>query len=103
MGSTSAPSISGVTLSGTPAAPTVTVTGSNFGSAAPTATPETCQDGDTGNDYGFGGLEFQDLTESWGAGEAGDCIGLLADLVEQHEGRLHLRQRVRQLRADQRR
>ena len=76
-GSTFAPSISGVTLSGTPAAPTVTVTGSNFGSAAPTATPETCQAGDTGNDYGFGGLEFQDLTEGWGAGESGDCIGLL--------------------------
>ena len=78
VGSTSAPSsISGVTLSGTPAAPTVTVTGSNFGTAAPTATPETCQEGDTGNDYGFGGLELQDVTESWGAGEAGDCIGLL--------------------------
>jgi len=73
VGSTSAPSsISGVTLSGTPAAPTVTVTGSNFGTAAPTATPETCQEGDTGNDYGFGGLELQDVTESWGAGEAGD-------------------------------
>ena len=78
VGSTSAPSsISGVTLGGTPAAPTVTVTGSNFGTAAPTATPETCQEGDTGNDYGFGGLELQDVTESWGAGEAGDCIGLL--------------------------
>ncbi len=76
-GSSFAPSISGVTLSGTPAAPTVTVTGSNFGSAAPTATPEACQAGDTGDDYGFGGLEFQDLTESWGAGEAGDCIGLV--------------------------
>src|SRR5208282_2067350 len=77
VGSTFAPSISGVTLSGTPADPTVTVTGSNFGSAAPTATPETCQAGDTGNDYGFGGLELQDLTEGWGAGESGDCIGLL--------------------------
>jgi hypothetical protein len=77
VGSTPAPSISGVTLSGTPAAPTVTVTGSNFGSAAPTATPETCQAGDTGNDYGFGGLELQDVTESWGGGELGDCIGLL--------------------------
>ncbi len=76
-GSTSAPSISGVTLTGTPAAPTVAVTGSNFGSAPPTATPETCQAGDTGNDYGIGGLEFQDLTEGWGAGESGDCIGLL--------------------------
>ncbi len=77
VGTTFAPSISSVTLSGTPAAPTVTVTGSNFGSAAPVATPETCQAGDTGNEYGIGGLEFQDLTEGWGAGESGDCIGLL--------------------------
>ena len=70
----SAPSISGVTLSGTPAAPTVTVTGSNLGSAPTTATTEPC--GDTGNIYGASGLVFQDLTESWGAGGAGDCIGL---------------------------
>ena len=73
----SSPSISGVTLSGTPAAPTVTVTGSNFGSAPTTGTPETCQAGDTGDDYSASGLIFQDLNEGWGAGEPGDCIGLL--------------------------
>jgi putative transposon-encoded protein len=71
------PAISSVTLTGTPANPTVTVSGSNFGSTAPTGTPETCQAGDTGDDFGSSGLIFQDLTESWGAGEAGDCIGLL--------------------------
>jgi putative transposon-encoded protein len=71
------PTISGVTLSGIPANPTVTVTGSNFGSTAPSGTPETCQSGDTGDDYGWGGLVLQDLSENWGAGEAGNCIGLL--------------------------
>jgi hypothetical protein len=35
----SRPTITGVSLTGTPAAPTVTVTGSNFGATAPTATP----------------------------------------------------------------
>jgi hypothetical protein len=54
----------------------VTITGTNFGSA-PTSTPETCNPGDTGDDFGAGGLVFQDLTESWGAGNNGDCIGLL--------------------------
>jgi hypothetical protein len=76
-GSTNAPSVSGVTITGTVDAPTVTVTGSNFGSTAPTATPETCQPGDTGNDYGFGGLEFVDVSKGYGAGESGDCVGLL--------------------------
>ena len=75
-GSTNAPAVTGVTLTGTPAAPTVTITGTNFGSE-PTAIPETCQTGDTGDDFGAGGLVFQDLTEGWGAGNNGDCIGLL--------------------------
>ena len=70
----SAPSISGVTLSGTPTAPTVTVTGLNLGAAPTAATTEPC--GGTGNIYGASGLVFQDLTGSWGAGGAGDCIGL---------------------------
>ena len=72
-----APSISGVSLSGTPAAPTVTVTGSNLGAAPTTSTPETCQPGDTGTIFSASGLIFSDLTEGWGAGEPGDCIGLL--------------------------
>ena len=71
------PSISSVTLTGTAANPTVTVSGSNFGSNPPTGTPETCQSGDTGDDYGSAGLILQDTTESWGAGQSGDCIGLL--------------------------
>jgi hypothetical protein len=70
------PTITGVSLTGTPAAPTVTVTGSNFGSTPPTATAETCQPGDTGNIYTGSGLVFQDLSGGWGAGQPGDCIGL---------------------------
>jgi hypothetical protein len=73
----SPPSISGVTLTGTPASPTITVTGSNFGASAPADSPETCQNGDTGDIFSASGLVFQDLSEGWGAGEAGDCIGLL--------------------------
>jgi hypothetical protein len=73
----SAPSISGVALTGTPAAPTVTVTGSNFGATAPSGTAETCNAGDTGDDYANYGLYFQDTTENWGAGQTGNCIGLL--------------------------
>ena len=69
-----APSISAVSFGGTP---TVTVTGSNFGSE-PTGTPETCNAGDTGDDFPGTELVLSDLSENWGAGGAGDCIGLLA-------------------------
>ena len=72
------PSISGVSFSGTPADPTITVTGSGFGSGPPIGTPETCQSGDTGDDYGSAGLWFSDATQGgWTAGQAGDCIGLI--------------------------
>jgi hypothetical protein len=64
-------------LGGTPTAPTVTVTGTNFGATAPTGTPESCQGGDTGNDYANNALYFQDSTENWGAGGTGNCIGLV--------------------------
>ena len=33
--------------------------------------------GDTGDDYGSSGLWFNDATQSWTAGQAGDCIGLI--------------------------
>ena len=72
----SAPSISGVTLSGPPTAPTVTVTGSNLGSAPTPGTPEPCTTTDPGDIYSASGLIFEDLNGSWGAGGAGDCIGL---------------------------
>jgi hypothetical protein len=72
------PSITGVTFTGTSADPTITVTGSGFGSSPPIGTPETCQAGDTGDDYGSSGLWFSDATQGgWTAGQAGDCIGLI--------------------------
>jgi hypothetical protein len=74
---TPAPSISGVTFSGSPSDPSITVTGSGFGSYPPIGTPETCQSGDTGDDYGSSGLWFSDITQGWTAGQAEDCIGLI--------------------------
>jgi Subtilase family len=74
---TPAPSITGVTFSGSPPDPSITVTGSGFGSYPPIGTPETCQSGDTGDDYGSSGLWFDDTTQGWTAGQAGDCIGLV--------------------------
>ena len=72
------PSVTGVTFTGTPADPTITVTGSGFGSSPPIGTPETCQSGDTGDDYGSSGLWFSDATQGgWTAGQDGDCIGLI--------------------------
>ena len=71
------PAISGVTVSGTSANPTVTVTGSGFGASPPIGTPETCESGDTGDDYGSVGLWFSDKSAAWTAGQAGDCIGLI--------------------------
>ncbi|HEV3067924.1 MAG TPA: hypothetical protein VGY50_08765 [Streptosporangiaceae bacterium] len=72
------PSISGVSFTGTPADPTITVTGSGFGAGPPIGAPETCQSGDTGDDYGSSGLWFSDATQGgWTAGQAGDCIGLI--------------------------
>jgi hypothetical protein len=72
------PGIIGVTFTGTPEDPTITVTGSGFGSSPPIGSPETCQSGDTGDDYGSSGLWFSDTTQGgWTAGQAGDCIGLI--------------------------
>jgi hypothetical protein len=71
------PAIAGVSYSGPSSSPSVTVTGSNFGSYPPLGTAETCQSGDTGDDYGASGLSFADTTQGWGAGQAGDCIGLI--------------------------
>ena len=69
-------SISSVTLTGTPAAPTVTVAGSNFGSQ-PSGTAESCKAGDTSDDYANSALGFEELTAGWTAGGTGNCIGLV--------------------------
>jgi hypothetical protein len=74
---TTPPAISGVSFSGSPSDPSITVTGTNFGAYPPIGTPETCQSGDTGDDYGSTGLWFSDATQGWTAGQAGNCIGLI--------------------------
>jgi hypothetical protein len=69
------PTITSVAFTGTGANPTVTITGTNFGSL-PSATPAGC--GATGSNYGATGLWFQDVTQGkWTAGKSGDCIGLV--------------------------
>ena len=73
------PVISGVTVSGPASSPTVTVSGTNFGAQPPIGTPETCNTGDTGSDFGPSGLWFEDVSQGWTAGQAGDCIGLMLD------------------------
>jgi hypothetical protein len=71
-----APTISAVTFSGAPAAPTVTVQGSGFGTEADLGTPVPAYDGYTGSDYG----QLFYLLDGFGAGEGdgpyGDDVGL---------------------------
>jgi serine/threonine protein kinase len=75
---TKAPKFSAVQFTGTPTNPTVTITGSNFGTIprANPSTPLSCEPGDTSVDYGISGLWFKDVTAGWTAGQIGDCIGL---------------------------
>lgn len=75
---TAAPSISAVQFTGTPAEPTVSISGANFGTkpAPEPSEPLTCFAGDTSFDYGTS-LYFGDSTQGWTGGEIGDCIGLI--------------------------
>lgn len=80
-----APSPSAATLvftgvgSGKAFAPTITITGSNFGKTAPGPDPATapsCGTPTSGFDYGAK-LYFNDWTSGWQAGHSGDCIGFV--------------------------
>jgi hypothetical protein len=82
------PHITGVTFGGSPAAPTITVTGTGLGNKPPrsySAANTSCGNYGTGNGswYGKSGLWFTDDTNSWQAGEGnakgGNCIGLVVD------------------------
>ncbi len=75
---TKKPKITSVTFTGTGSNPTVTIAGSGFGTipAANPPTPLTCVAGDTSFDYG-NSLSFNENTRAWGAGQTGDCIGLV--------------------------
>ncbi len=70
---TKGPKITSVAFTGTPSAPTVTVTGKNFGSE-PAGSPAGCND--SGQDFGTA-LLFTETTQQWTAGQSGDCIGLV--------------------------
>jgi hypothetical protein len=74
------PTIDGVTFGGNPASPTVTVSGSGFGTMGDlgTGTPATsCLPTDTGDDYG-NYFYFSDASGgSWQAGQGTSCVGLL--------------------------
>jgi hypothetical protein len=70
---TSGPSITSVTFTGTPSAPTITITGKNLGSA-PAGSPAGC--GASGQNFGTA-LWFNEVTASWSAGTGGDCIGIV--------------------------
>ena len=78
---TSAPMVTSVQFTGTASNPTVTITGSNFGTIPPAApsSPLSCVPGDTSYDYGTSGLWFNDPTQGWRAGQIGDCIGLIVN------------------------
>lgn len=70
--------ITSVTFAGSLAAPTITVTGANFGTeptAGPPATGGAASAG-TGNDFA-NALHLSDATRGWDAGMTGDTIGLL--------------------------
>ena len=73
--------VTSVQFTGTASNPTVTITGSNFGTIPPAApsSPLSCVPGDTSYDYGTSGLWFNDPTQGWRAGQIGDCIGLIVN------------------------
>jgi len=73
-----APTVSSVTLGGTPSDPIVTVGGSNLGALAPPGSPEwDCSASYSGDVFGGVGLNFGDTTAGWTAGQGGDCLGLI--------------------------
>jgi hypothetical protein len=71
---TGPPTINSVSFTGTASDPTVTVTGSDFGTEPP-GSPAGCST--TGDNFPGTSLTFNDTTGGWGAGTGGDCIGLV--------------------------
>jgi hypothetical protein len=70
------PSISSVTFSGSNAHPSVTVAGADLGSSPPSGQAAGCST--TGKNFGSG-LNFADTAGGWGAGQYGDCVGLVVE------------------------
>ncbi len=87
------PKIKKVVFTGMPAEPTITVSGRGLGSlpVASAEAPLECFPPETspGNDYGEAAF-FEDLTQTWAAGKAGDCIGLTFGTYTESEVVFHL-------------
>ena len=74
------PTITALAVTGTRAAPVITLSGSGFGASPPSpdpSTPITCVAGDTSFTYPAGQLQLSDVTRGWTGGVTGDCIGLI--------------------------
>ncbi len=70
------PTIEGVTFGGDPTNPTVTVSGSGFGTLADLGSQSDPDGGGSGWDYG-NNFYFSDLSGSWQAGQSPDYVGLV--------------------------
>ena len=97
---TTSPSISGVSFSGSPSDPSITVTGTNFGAYPPIGTPETCQSRGHRRRLRLIRAVAQRRHPGRLDGRTGRQLHRPdRDVVEQHAGGVRLRQRVRQLPA----
>lgn len=86
------PKIKKVVFTGTPAEPTVTVTGVGLGSlpiAEAEPAPECFGGPLTGDDFGEAAW-IEDPTQGWTAGQDGDCIGLSFSSYTETEVIFHL-------------
>ena len=68
------PTISGVTFSGTPGSPSITVSGSGFGTESDLGSSSPAGCSWSGSDYPAPSIALSD--NGWTAGENGDCIGM---------------------------
>ncbi len=86
------PMIKKVTITGTPAAPTLTVTGIGLGSLPLEHAEEPLEcfppETEPGNDFGEAAF-VEDATAGWAAGKAGDCIGLVFSTYAETEVVFH--------------
>lgn len=90
--SSSTPKVTGVSINGNLAHPTVVVHGTGFGKE-PTGTSagsfDNCRPDDTGDDFGPGNLVLIDSTAQWVSGTSnshgGACVGLNVTLWTAHK------------------
>ena len=65
--------VTGVSFTGPQTIPEMVITGSGFGSSAPTGVAPGCSA--SGNDFAYSVLTMDDNSQFWQAGIPGDCIG----------------------------